>query len=140
MTRTRLIAGLVLASLPAGAAMAATRVAGPAPLQFVCTVQGAEKLAKGFDKTQICAVFQRRFEAAGKRSLRPIGAWPRSGDAVSVTIRFAGPREASASARVRLNGKIMSVPELTQDIMDKSLGLRDLDFLATQLAATTFRR
>lgn len=100
------------------------------PVAFVCTVSGG----KGLSPAQVCAVFKRELDRALARQTRSASAWPVRGNALRIAVRFASPREVSVVATLRSAGKMTHVPEVTQDVMDKSADLRDLELLAKQVA------
>lgn len=107
---------------------------------FVCTVTGAKHLAPAGSAQQVCALFKRRIDAAIARQTRAAPAWPARGNAIRVTVRIAGPHEVGAAATIRTRGRTRQIPELTLDVMDKAVGLRDLELLANQIARTITER
>jgi hypothetical protein len=130
MRAPSILAGLASAALLSGPADAKASVIDPArPVAFVCSVSGSKSLSPA----EVCAVFKRKLDGAIARQTLPAKTWPAQGNAVRIVVRFAGERTVSAAASVRSAGKIRNVPELTQDVMDKGVGLRDLELLATQL-------
>lgn len=125
----------VMPVIAAAAVLAAPASARPLfdparPVTFVCTVSGAKSLSPA----QVCAVFKRELDRMLARPTRAAAAWPARGNAVRIAVRFASPREVSAAATRRSAGKTTYVPEVTQDVMDKSANLGDLELLAKQVA------
>ncbi|HQV04924.1 hypothetical protein [Novosphingobium sp.] len=104
------------------------------PVTYSCAVSGAEKLRPRLDPAAVCNLFKRQIEAEIARQTRAAPAFPARGQAIRVAVRIVGPREASASAEFRARGKLIKRPEITLDVMDKSLGMRDLESLASQLS------
>jgi hypothetical protein len=103
-------------------------------LAYVCTVTGTKHLGAAATPEQVCALFKRRIDAAIARQTRVAPVWPSRGNAIRVQVRIASPREVGASATIRAKARIRQVPEITLDVMDKSIQLRDLELLANQLA------
>jgi hypothetical protein len=121
-------------------AMAKAPLFDPArPIAFSCTVNGGEKLQPALDRAAVCALFKRKIEAEMARQTKAAPAFPTRGQAILVTVRIVGPREASASAELRARGKLAKRPEITLDVMDKSVAMRDLDSLAIQVARSIFQ-
>ncbi|MFM5950770.1 MAG: hypothetical protein ACKOPM_16315 [Novosphingobium sp.] len=104
------------------------------PIAFTCTLSGGEKLRPALDPAAVCAQFKRRIEAEIARQTRAVPAFPARGQAIAVAVKIIGPREASATMKLRARGRSAIRPEITLDVMDKSIGMRDLESLATQVA------
>lgn len=135
MTRPALLALAAPAMLLSAAAIARSPDFGPSrDVALTCTVTGAKHLGAATTPAQVCALFKRRIDAAIARQTRVTPAWPSRGNAIRVFVRIDGPRTVGANATVRAKGRIRQIPEITLDVMDKSIQLRDLDLLANQLA------
>jgi hypothetical protein len=121
-------------------AMAKAPLFDPAsPVAFSCTVSGAEKLRPALDRAAVCALFKQKIEAEMARRTKAAAAFPARGQAIRVTVRIVGPREASAGAELRARGRLAKRSEITLDVMDKSIAMRDLDSLAIQVARSIFK-
>lgn len=130
-----LLTGLVPTFLLSGGVMAKTPVFDPArEVVFVCSASGTERLRPQTSAAQVCALFRQKVEAAIARRTRSANALPSSGNGLRIVVRIDSARSASAAATVQARGKTIRHPELTIDVMDKSLGMRDLDLLANQIA------
>jgi len=79
-------------------------------------------------------VFKRRFDAQFGRATRAANAMPRTGNAISVVLRVAGDRSASAIVTTVVRGKSTHWPEIAIDVMDKPLGTREIEQLAGEIA------
>lgn len=135
MRTIALLSILATVLLPGPAATAKPRLFDPArEVQFTCSVNGLKHLHPVQTAAQVCAVFKRKVDGAIARQTRAVRAMQVTGNAVGIILRIKGPHSASAVLITRSGGKTVSHPELTIDVMDKSISLRDLDTLATQIA------
>jgi hypothetical protein len=134
-----MLTGLVSAFLFTSGLMAKAPVFDHArEVVYVCSASGTEHLRPQASAAQVCAVFKRKVEAAIARRTRSANALPSRGNGLRIAVRIDSARSASAMATVMTNGRSVRHPELTIDVMDKSLGMRDLDLLATQIARKLF--
>ena len=135
MNKLSILACAVGAMMLSAAAMAKAPLFDPAaPIAFSCTLNGAEKLRPALDPATVCGLFKRRIEAEIARQTKAAPGFPARGQAIRVTVRIVGPREVSAVTELRARGKLQKRPEMTLDVMDKSVGMRDLESLAIQVA------
>ena len=134
MTSRYFVGGLALAGVMSGAATGKPSFDPATGIAFVCAVSGAGRLRPAMTPAQICAIFKRKIDGAIARPSKAVAAWPVRGNAIRVKVRIDGPNGLSAAASTRARGKTVHVPEMTVDVMDKAVGFRDVETLATQLA------
>jgi hypothetical protein len=103
---------------------------------LVCTASGAQNLRPAATSTQVCAAFKRRFDAALGRDTHAAARAPASGDVISVALNIPGPRGASAAVTTRAGGRSARWPEISIDVMDKPLGMSEIEQLAAEVART----
>jgi hypothetical protein len=103
-------------------------------IAFYCTVSGASAVKPVVTQAQVCALFKRRFDTALGQITRA-GAGPSaSANAIRVAVRISDNRSASAAITTTARGKSTRWPEISVDVMDKSLGIRELEQLAGAVA------
>jgi hypothetical protein len=131
-------AGLVCAAIAlmaGGSAQSATPGFEPGrEIVLVCTVAGAANIHPSATSAQICAVFKRRFDAALGRATRLSPALQGADNAVQIAVRMADARSASAAVTTIARGKSTRWPELTVDVMDRHMGMREIEQLAGEVA------
>lgn len=103
---------------------------------LVCAVTGAQNLHPAATSALVCAAFKRRFDAALGRDTQPAIRVPAKGDVVNVALNIPGPRSASATVTTRAGGRSARWPEISIDVMDKPLGMSEIEQLAAEVART----
>lgn len=119
------------ASLPPPAKFSPTR-----EVALVCTATGAQNLHPAATSAQVCAAFKRRFDARLGRATRLTARAPAKGDVVSVALHIPGPHSAGATVTARAGGVSTRWPEISVDVMDKPLEMREIEQLAAEVART----
>lgn len=118
-----------------GLAMAVTGAGSP--LALSCTVAGGEKA--GLDPQAVCARFVEKLSAASGRSYALVPIGQRSGDGMTVAIRFVGADTVAADAVVIAGGRSRSVETRMISSSDRSLGLDSIGLLARDVAQAAAR-
>lgn len=136
-TRTAALAAAVFAAMTATPALPAAPAFEPGrEIVLVCTTIGAGQAQPSLTPAQICTAFKRRLDAGLGRITRTGATMPQSGNAIRVELRVANSRSASALVTTAARGKSTRWPEITVDAMDRSLGLREIEQLAGEVAKT----
>lgn len=132
-----------MVSAMVAAVMSATPALSAAPgfetgreIVLVCTAIGGGQARPPLTPAQICASFKRGLDAGLGRATRTAATLPRSGNVIRVELRIADSRSASALVTTTARGKSTRWPEFAVDVMDRSLGLREIEQLAGEVART----
>jgi hypothetical protein len=118
-------------ALPAAAGFEANR-----EIVLVCTVAGAGYVRPAASAAQICSAVKRRLDARLGRVTRATSALPATGNAIRIEIRIPGNRSASAAVTTIARGKSTRWPEFAVDVMDRPLGMGEIEQLAGDIAQT----
>lgn len=119
------------------ASAAATRPVEP-PVELVCTVSSLPKGSGELTSEAICTSFLRRIREALSVPVTQTGSLP-AGDRgrwVKLDVRLSPRGRAEAALTSRLHDKATSHPILAVQVMDKSLGLSEIDRLARLVGKT----
>lgn len=103
---------------------------------LVCTVTGAGFVRPAATAAQICSAVKRRLDARLGRATRATSALPATGNAIRIDITIPGNRSASATVTTIARGKSTRWPEFAVDVMDKQLGIGEIEQLAGEIAQT----
>lgn len=135
-------AGIVLAGLVAapawGNAMDRPSEEPARAVTLVCTVSGAPKGQSGFDPAAVCRNLADRIGPALGARIVPAATLPSAATArwVRVAIRISPPGRIEAALTTHLDGKATSHPSLGVQVVDKAMGLSEIDRLARLVAQT----
>lgn len=143
-------AGLVLAGLVAAPAWGnamdrpseePARAVTPL-VSLVCTVSGAPKGQPDFDPAAVCRNLADRIGPALGARMVPAARLPSAATArwVQVAIRILPPGRIEAALTTRLHGTATTHPSLGVQVVDKPMGLSEIDRLARLVAQTLAER
>ena len=103
---------------------------------FLCAVEGEKLLNPAMSDQAVCAMFKTKVDDALARQTVSIDSPSKAGSAGWVQIRLRFSKPGSASARIVQNaeGKVTNYPELGVDVMDRTMGPKDVERLAMEVA------
>ncbi len=125
-----LAGGLMMAeAIPAAAATP--------PLSLVCVVAPGQVRKTAFSPAQICESFRVEIERTLGETARIVATSPKARHARWIRIDIGFPRRNAIEAALTSHypGKTTIHPKIAVDVMDKSLGSREISSLARAVAA-----
>jgi hypothetical protein len=123
---------LLMASVPSCTAQSAA----PASVQLVCSVTGAKSLPDEWTSDAVCAEMKREIDRALSRPVTDVKSIAAIGntDWIRVDVKFTQPATAAATVVQRIGAREVAHPEIAVDVMDKSLGAKEIKLLAGEVA------
>jgi hypothetical protein len=117
----------------AALAMAACGPAHAGAVEFSCSVSGGKAIGSAKD---ICAAFQQKIDGTLNHATRPAGSFDAGGqgDAIAVDIQILQRGSVVANVKQRKSGAVRDLPEISVDVMDRPMGMRDVVMLAGEVA------
>jgi hypothetical protein len=102
-------------------------------VELSCSVDGAQYVGSAAD---ICSAFQNKIDAALTAPTKLVGVFVKHGhkDAIDVDVQILKRGGVVARVKQRKSGTVESYPEIAIDVMDRPLGLRDVEMLAIEVA------
>ncbi len=103
---------------------------------YLCAVDSTKMIAPIMSEDQVCALFKAKIDDALQQKTVTVDSaskvlpekW------MKLEVRFSMPATASATFVQSTNGKETVHPEIAVDVMDKAMGPKDVDMLASAAA------
>lgn len=120
--------------------MTAAMTQAPAPANrgaaLICMVAGVNAIRPATSSSAVCAVFKRQIDRALTAPTQTVGglAAGSRGDWIKLDVRLLKSGTVTADAASRLQGKTVAHPQIAIDVMDKSVGMREIEILAQEVA------
>ena len=116
--------------------LAAQPGTGSGAVTLVCTVAGAPKGNAAFERAALCRNFAQRIGPALDAKVVLADVLPKGAAArwVRLELKLQSPSRIEAALTSHLHGKATNYPPLGVQVVDKPLGLREIDRLASLVA------
>lgn len=131
--KVSLISGAILLMATASAC---AQHAAPGSVNLLCRVEGVKLLSPATTEDAVCGEIKREIDGALSRQTTIVKTLASAGKAdwIKVDVRIAQPGTASATVVQSVGGREAAHPEIAVDVMDKSLGSKEINRLATEIA------
>lgn len=128
------IGAILLMTLSPACSVQAGSVPGGA--QLLCSVNGSTVLSPSTSEAAVCDIFKKRIDQALAQPSRLVttGSLASQERWLKLDIRLSKGRSAAAVLVQNEGGRVVAHPEIVVDVMDKPLGVNELELLATEVA------